>query len=97
MTILRQTSQIVLVVLAFWATLSIDADNGQRFLVDAARGGALSRELLGAIALIIASLSIGRFLLADGSTQIGAWWMSHRQWLIGVALGGAALGVYCLA
>jgi hypothetical protein len=97
MTILRQTGQIVLVVLAFWATLSIDADNGHRFLVDAARGGALSRDLLGAIALIVAGLSVGRFLLARGSSPSGGWFASHQQWLIVGALGGVALGVYCLA
>ena len=97
MTILRQTGQIVLVFLAFWATLSIDADNGHRFLVDAARGGALSRELLGAVALIIAGLAIGRFLLERGSAQTGVWFASHQQWLIVGALGGAVLGVYWLA
>ena len=64
MTILRQTGQIVLVVLAFWATLSIDADNGHRFLVDAAQGGARRGSCLGAVALIITGLSIGRLLLA---------------------------------
>jgi hypothetical protein len=97
MTILRQTGQIVLVFLAFWATLSIDADNGHRFLVDAARGGALSRELLGAVALIVAGLAIGRFLLERGSAQTGGWFASHQQWVIVGALGGAVLGVYWLA
>ena len=80
MTVLRQISQIVLVVLAFWAALSIDADNGQRFLVDAARGGALSRELLGALALIIAGLGVGRFL----------WRMDRRRAGSGTAASGGA-------
>ena len=97
MTILRQTGQIVLVVLAFWATLSIDTDNSQRFLVDAARGGALSRELLGALALIVAGLSIGRFFLAGRTSTGSHWWGDHRQWFAVAVFGGAALGAYCLA
>jgi hypothetical protein len=97
MTILRQAGQIGLVLLAFWATLSIDADNSQRFLVDAAHGAALSRELLGAIALIIAALSIGRFFLAERTSIRSDWWGSHRQWFVVAAIGGAAFGVLCLA
>jgi hypothetical protein len=97
MTILRQTGQFVLVALAFWATLSIDTDNGHRFLVDAARGGALSREVLGALALILAGVAVGRFFFAARTTTGGHWWADHRQWFVVATFGGAALGVYCLA
>ena len=97
MTILRQTGQVVLVVLAFWATLSIDTDNGQRFLVDAARGGALSREVLGALALVLAGLAIVRFFFAGRTSSGSHWWGDHRQWFVVATFGGAALGVYCLA
>ena len=86
MTILRQTRSDRARLLAFWATLSIDADNGHRFLVDAAHGGALSRELLGCSSrLIFAGLAIDRFCWSAGSAQAGVWFASHQQWLIGGA------------
>jgi hypothetical protein len=99
MAILRYAGQAAIVVGAFWATLSVDPAQAQKFLVDAAQSAAAPEDLflwmLGALVLIT-SASMTRLGVSGFASQLGAWWESHRQWLFAGVLGGVVLGTYCL-
>ena len=99
MTILRMAGQVALIAGAFWATLSVDPAQGQKFLVDAAQSHTAPKDLfvwMAAALAVIASLSMTRVRVSGFPGTLANWCESHWQWLCAGLLGGMALGVYCL-
>jgi hypothetical protein len=99
MTILRMAGQVALITGAFWATLSVDPAQGERFLVDAAQSGAAPKDIfvwMLAALVLITGFSMRGIGVSGFSDTIATWCETHWQSLCAGLLGAMALGVYCL-
>jgi hypothetical protein len=84
MTIMRYAILITLAIASLYAMVSVGADNGQRFLVDAGQGAATPQNfflwVLAGIA-VLTTLSLGRFVVFGIPTLLGDWYANNKQWL----------------
>jgi len=84
MTIMRYAILITLAIASLYAMVSVGADNGQRFLVDAGQGAATPQNfflwVLAGIA-VLTTLSLCRFVVFGIPTLLGDWYANNKQWL----------------
>ncbi len=96
MTIMRYAILLTLAAASLCALISVSADSGERFLVDAGQSGADPKDLflwmLGGIALVT-SLSLCRFVVFGIPSMLGSWYTSNKQWLCILLLSGLIWGV----
>ena len=99
MTIMRYAILLTLAAAALCALVTVSADSGERFLVDAGQGSADPEDvflwLLGGIALVT-SLSLCRFVVFGIPSMLGGWYASNKQWLGLLLLSGLIWGVWHL-
>ena len=99
MTIMRYAILLTLAVASLCAVISVSADSGERFLVDAGQSGAGPKDLffwmLAGIALVT-SLSLCRFVVFGIPSMLGGWYTNNKQWLCILLLSGLIWGVWHL-
>jgi hypothetical protein len=99
MTIMRYAIFLTLAAASLCALISVSADSGERFLVDAGQSGADPKDLflwmLGGVA-VVTSLSLCRFVVFGIPSMLGGWYSSNKQWLGILLLSGLMWGVWHL-
>ena len=99
MTIMCYAIFLTLAAASLCALISVSADSGERFLVDAGQSGADPKDLflwmLGGVA-VVTSLSLCRFVVFGIPSMLGGWYSSNKQWLGILLLSGLMWGVWHL-
>jgi hypothetical protein len=97
MTIMRYAILVTLTVASLCAMLSVSAESGQSFLVDAGQGAAAPQDfylwMLAGIALIT-SMSLYRFVTFGIPTLLAGWYASNKQWLYTLLFAAMIWGVF---
>ena len=97
MTIMRYAILVTLTVASLCVLMSVSAESGESFLVDAGHGVAAPQDfylwMLAGIALIT-SVSLYRFVAFGIPTLLAGWYASNKQWLYTLLLAGAIWGVF---
>jgi hypothetical protein len=97
MTIMRYAVLVTLAVASLCVLMSVSAESGESFLVDAGHGAAAPQDfylwMLAGIALIT-SVSLYRFVAFGIPTLMAGWYASNKQWLYTLLIAAMIWGVF---